>query len=246
MKRRRIIATALLVVLGLIVVGALLIPRKVERFFYPLAPPMPAVVSKPTTQILSKLEAEMKTKAPKVLDQLQKGLSDEEITALEHQAGIKLPPEFRALYRWRNGSQSRDPLTAGPIPMNRFVPLGEALGLPAMMSNQLAQSTAVQQAAFSVFAGHRKSWITVFDDGAGDGYFFDPKRKPQEGAVFFSFAEDGSYIFFPSLNNLLVASLKCYQTGVFSWTNGPSGPYLNEDPYKSETIWQEFGAASEH
>src|SRR5436305_5776061 len=103
MKRRRVVAIALVIVVGLVVLGVMIIPRRVERFFYPFAPPMPPVVSKPTTQILLELEAAMKSKAPQVLDDLQRGLSDDEITALERQSGIQLPAEFRILYHWRNG-----------------------------------------------------------------------------------------------------------------------------------------------
>lgn len=244
MKRRRILAIALLVLVGLFVFGALLIPRAVRRFFYPLAPPMPPVVSKSTTQILSELETTIKSKAPQVLEQMQKGLSDEEITTLERQAGIRLTEEIRTLYHWRNGSPSKDPRIAGPVPGHRFVPLGEALGLLTLQSNQVSQATPVQRAAFEVFAGHRRSWISLFDDGCGDGYFFDPNRKPQEGAVFYSFAEDVNYVFFPSLGNLLAGAVKCYDVGAFSWTNGPSGPCLVEDFERSRKIWNEFGSSN--
>jgi hypothetical protein len=122
------------------------------------------------------------------------------------------------------------------------VPLNEALGLQTVFSNQVSQTTAAQRAAINLFTGHRKTWVSLFDDGAGDGYFFDPKRKPQEGAVFFSFAEDGTYVFFPSLANLLAGTIKCYDVGVFSWTNGPSGPHLEEDFNRSRKVWEEFGA----
>jgi hypothetical protein len=108
----------------------------------------------------------------------------------------------------------------------------------------MAQATPVERAAFGVFAGHRVSWITLFDDGAGDGYFFDPKRKPQEGAIFYCFAEDMTYRFFPSLKNLLAATVKCYETSAFSWKTNQSGPGLEEDFAKSEQIWTEFGAPS--
>ena len=237
-------AIALLLLAGLLVFGALLIPRAVRRFFYPLASPMPPVVAKSTTQLLSELEGTLKSKAPQVLDEMQIGLSDEEIATLERQANLRLPEEIRTLYRWRNGCRSNNPLIAGPIPGHRFVPLSEALGLLTVLSNQVSQATAAQRAAFGMFAGHRRSWISLFDDGCGDGYFFDPKRKPQEGAVFYSFAEDGSYVFFPSLRNLLAGALKCYEVGAFWWTNTPSGPHLDEDFNRSRKIWDEFGSSN--
>lgn len=244
MKPKRIVAIALMVVAGLLVVSALLIPGAIRRFFYPPAPPMPSVVDKSTAQILSELEGAMRSKAPKVLDQMQTGLSDGEIAALEGQSGVRLPDEIKTLYRWRNGCRSSDPRVAGPIPGHRFVPLKEALGLVTALSNQVAQVTAVQRAAIGLLAGHRRSWISLFDDGSGDGYFFDPKRKPEEGAVFYSFAEDGSYVFFPSLRNLLAGTVKCYEKGAFLWTNGPSGPHLDEDFNQSRRIWDEFGASN--
>jgi cell wall assembly regulator SMI1 len=244
MKRRRLIIIALLVLAGLLLSGALLVPRAVRRIFYPLAPPMPPIVSKSTAQILSELEANIKAKAPQVLEQMKPGLSDEEIIRLEGQAGIRLPDEIRTLYRWRDGCRSKDPLTAGPIPGYRFVPLSEALGLQMVLSNQVSQATAAQRAAFGLFAGHRRSWISLFDDGSGDGYFFDPKRQPQEGAVFYSFAEDGSYVFFPSLGNLLAGAVKCYDVGAFWWTNSPAGSHLEEDFNQSRRIWDEFGSSN--
>lgn len=244
MKPKRTMAIVLLIVAGLLLTSALLIPRAIRRFFYPPAPPMPSVVATPVTQILSDLEANMKKKAPQVLDQMQPGLSDQEIAALEQQAGIQLPTEIRALYQWHNGCRSADPRVVGPIPGHRFLPLSEALGLPAVLSNQVAKATAVQKAAFGIFAGHTRSWITLFDDGAGDGYFFDPRRKPKEGAVFYSFAEDCTYVFFPSLGNLLAGVVKCYETDAFSWTNAPTGSALTEDFTRTTKIWESFGSSN--
>lgn len=237
-------AIGLLIVVGLLVIGASLIPRAVRRFFYPPAPPMPSVVSTPIAQILADLEAIMKKKAPQVLDQMQAGLSDPEIAALQREAGIQLPAEFRALYQWHNGCRSADPRIVGPIPGHRFLPLNEALGLPTVLSNQVAKATIGQRTAFGIFAGHRRSWITLFDDGAGDGYFFDPKRKPEEGAVFYSFAEDCTYFFFPSLRNLLAGAVKCYETDAFSWTNAPTGSALTEDFPRTTKIWESFGSSN--
>jgi hypothetical protein len=91
MTRKRMVGIGVLVVVGLLAVLVLTVPRMVRRFFYPLAPPMPAVVSKPVAQILAELEAAIKSKAPRVLDELQPGLSDEQIAALEAQAGLQLP-----------------------------------------------------------------------------------------------------------------------------------------------------------
>jgi cell wall assembly regulator SMI1 len=244
MKRKQIIIIAGLIVAGILASGVLLAPRVVRQFFYPPAPAMPAVVSKSVVELLAELENAIKSKAPQVLDQMHAPLADEEISALERRAGIQLPEEIKALYRWHNGCRSQDPRETGPIPGHRFVPLDEALGLATVLSNQVAGASALQRTAFGVFAGHRKSWIPLFDDGAGDGYFFDPQRKPNEGAVFYCFAEDATYTFFPSVRNLLAGALKCYEEGAFSWKDGPSDPGLEEDFERSQKIWDEFGASN--
>src|SRR4051812_6915784 len=120
MKLRRSISIGLLLGVGLLALAAFTIPRMVRKFFYPPAPQMPAMVSKPVNQILDELEAAMKAKAPTLLENLRPGLTSDAITALERQSGIQLPEDIRALYRWRNGCRSSDPLVAGPIPGFRF------------------------------------------------------------------------------------------------------------------------------
>lgn len=241
MKRKYVIWLGLSL-LALIVLAVIFVPSAIHRFFYPVAPRMPPVVTKPITNLLTELESLMRTKAPQAFEQLQPGLPADQIATLERQNGILLNDEVRALYRWRNGCLTRNPLLCGPVPGHRFVPLAEALGESAGLSNQVARATTVQRAAYGFFAGHRKSWIALFDDGSGDGYFFDPERKPEEGAVFYCFAEDGTYIFFPSLKNLLAATVKCYETGAFVWKTDQSSSHLDEDFARSQQIWMEFGA----
>jgi hypothetical protein len=97
-KRKYILWVALWF-LALLAFAVLLVPRAIHSFFYPAAPRMPAVVSKPVAELLTELEALMKTNAPLVLEQLQPGLSTHEISALEQQNNIQLPEELRALYR---------------------------------------------------------------------------------------------------------------------------------------------------
>jgi cell wall assembly regulator SMI1 len=60
-------------------------------------------------EILTKLEGSMQIKAPHILAELKQGLSDAEIAALEYKSGIRLPDDVKALYRWHNGSATRNP-----------------------------------------------------------------------------------------------------------------------------------------
>jgi cell wall assembly regulator SMI1 len=241
MKRKRIIGLGLLVTVTILVLGWILIPRMVREFFYPQAPTMPPVVTKSVENILTELENLLKVKAPKVFSQMQPGLSNEQISTLEYQAGIQLPEDIKSLYRWHNGCKSHDPLISSFIPGQRFLSLEETLALHNASTNDLAKQNEVQKVAFDVFAGHTKSWITLFDDGCGDGYFFDPERKPSDGAIFYHFAEDGAYVFFPSIKNLLAGIVKCYERGTFVWKDNSSGSGLGNDFKRSEEIWLEYG-----
>lgn len=232
-------------ILGFVLLGF----SKIKQSMYPLAPPMPPVVSQTTEEILSQLELVLKNKAPQILTNLQPGLSAEKISELERQSGIQLPDEIKALYRWRNGFRldrinSGGFRVAGPLPGHYFLPLDEALQVPNTISNQVANAASAQRAAFNVLAGYTKSWITLFDDGAGDGYFFDPKRKPLEGAVFYHFTEENQFVFFPSAKNLFAGMVKCYQQDAFVWKEETNGASLNEDFNATQKIWNEFGVSS--
>jgi hypothetical protein len=88
------------------------------------------------------------------------------------------------------------------------------------------------------------SWISLFSDGAGDGYFFDPTRKPSEGAVFYSFLETSSFTFFPSIKNLLSAIADGYEQGIFFVKPGSNPPELDENFEAAEKLWNKFGASN--
>ncbi len=244
MNRKHMFILVLSVLVGFVLIGMFLIPRSIRNFFYPKARTMPPVVGLSMAEILKNLEGVMQNKAPAVLAELQAGLSDIEISALESKSGITLPDEMKALYRWHNGCGTRNPTLCGPIPGQRFLCLDEVLGLHNKATNQLTNASRIQRAAFEVFAGHTKSWIPLFDDGAGDGYFFDPKRKASEGAFFYHFAENTYYVFFPSLKNLMAGAVKCYDEGVFAWKTNQTRAGLVEDYERSQKMWQEFGASN--
>jgi cell wall assembly regulator SMI1 len=198
---------------------------------------------------LAQLEDELKAKAPEVLTNLQPGLSMDKIDELEKQSGVQIPDDLKAVYHWRNG-YSRAALelskfqASGPMPGHYFVPLDEALEMSRGLSNQVAGTTPVQRTAFNALVGFTKTWITLFDDGSGDGYFYDPKREPVEGAIFYHDMEDTGYTFFPSPKNLFAGMVKCYQQNIFVRKEGTNGASLDEDFEAAEKIWKEFGVES--
>jgi hypothetical protein len=95
-----------------------------------------------------------------------------------------------------------------------------------------------------VFAGHRSGWVQVLDDGAGDGYFYDPTRTDAEGAFFHYFAEERYYLWFPSLRNFLAGTIECYESQAVKVA--AEGKSLDEDFDRTQKIWERFAKSSEN
>jgi cell wall assembly regulator SMI1 len=231
--------------IAIVVVIALGLKRRsgARNFFYPLAPPMPAVVSESMPDILAHLESILQTNAPHVLAQLQPGLSADAIAKLEQQYHVQIPDEIKLIYEWHDGSaNTSNRLSDDFIPIHRFPSLEETLTEKTLEGKG---DTIMQRAAYHIFVAHRDSWICLFDDGSGNGYWFDPRRKPSEGAVFSQFTEDNSFEFFPSAKNLMAGVAKCYESGAFHVKPGSSPPELDENFDKSGKIWAEFGAGNQ-
>ena len=215
-----------------------------HSWFYPIAAPMPAIVSEPMPEILARLDHIIQTNAPHVSALLQPGLSAIEISRLEAKYQIQIPDEIRLIYQWHNGScMTTNYPSKEFMPGARFLPLDEEL--EERRTNLTAKGSWMQRLAYRYLAGYRDPWICLFSDGSGVGYWFDPNRKPSEGSVFFNFNETGSYVFFPSAKNLMAGVAKCYEQGAFHVKAGSSPPQLDEDYSQSEKIWAEFGAARE-
>jgi hypothetical protein len=235
MTRRRkftIIGAALAVgvVAGLIFAA----PSFQRSFFYPKARNLPPVVSLSTEQLVAKLQSILETNAPAVVHSLQPGLSEAQISALETQGGFRLSADLRAFYRWHNGMATNT--TVGLLPGQRFLPLEECVAERTMLGQQ-------KGVAYAVFVGHRKSWAHVLDDGAGDGYFYDPEREETSGAFFYHMAEARYYIWFPSFRNFLSGVIECYETQCVKLSGDGKG--LDEDSSGTEKIWQRLAKASE-
>ena len=206
---------------------------------YPPAPPMPPAVAEPVETLLARYEKMLAAKAPAALAALRPGLTDAQIDALESKHGFKLTPDLRALYRWRNGEPPNGPTQI--FPDHQFVGLDDSVAARDVVRRQVKAQTPAQQETYEVFAGHRDAWLDVFPDGAGDGYFFDPGRTEAGGSFFFSFAETGSYTFYPAFRNYLAAVIEGHEKGVFAF--GTRGAYT-VDFEKAEALWGRYGAAS--
>ncbi|HEX3624408.1 MAG TPA: SMI1/KNR4 family protein [Verrucomicrobiae bacterium] len=232
--------------------------KKAQTFFYPMAPPMPAIVDEPMPEILARLELVLKTNAPQVLAALRPGISSNQISQLEQQYHVQVPDDIQDIYEWRDGATANTNYSADLpntgsyadlIPGHHFLSLEEMLEdnkAVKNLANKVAHgpSTSVERVFYRLVEGHRNSWYCLLDDGEQDGYFFDPTRKPAEGAVFSTFTEDGSFLFFPSAKNLMAGIVRCYEKGAYRVKSGTSHLQLDEDFDQSQKIWTEFGAGN--
>jgi cell wall assembly regulator SMI1 len=242
MARKR--KTLLVVVVALVVVFGVLIlagPTLQRSFFYPKPRDLPPVVGQTTSQLLTRLQAVLETNAPIVVRALQPGLSDSQISTLESQGAFRLSEDLRALYHWHNGMSSNSAI--GLLAGQRFLPLDEMVLERTLEHQEVGSATSVQRAAFAVFVGHKKSWLQVLDDGAGDGYFYDPKRTDAEGAFFYNSAENGYYVWFPSLRNFLAGVIECFETRAVKTASDSTS--LDEDFHQTQKIWERLGKTSE-
>jgi len=208
-----------------------------NAFFYPKPPSLPPLVTESTEVLLNRLQSVLEKHAPAVLTNLHPGLSEAQINALEAKGGLQLPEDIRVLYRWYIGALTNQGV--GIIPGHWFPPLEWLFENRAALRAQLQSQTTVQSAGYRIFAGHRDGWIEIFPDGAGDGYFYDPKRSEKEGPFFYNFAETGDYRWFPSFRNFLAGAIECYEKGAYRIAG--EGTQLDEDSERTETIWKRYG-----
>jgi hypothetical protein len=110
------------------------------------------------------------------------------------------------LYLWHNGFTNDTEL----FPGHTFWSLEEAI----QTNKDLA--AAYKKSGTSALMADEASWLILFPDGAGDGYYYDPQYDYSAGGVFYNFRETGDYMRFPSIKNLLMAIVECYEAGVYT------------------------------
>lgn len=166
---------------------------------------MPLVVDESMDTLLQSLEIELRIYDPGMIQFLQPGITLEELERAEAILGQAIHPEMRALYRWHNGLANDKELFFG----HGFSPLENAI----QMNQEFTRY--YQEKGLSFFMAHEKNWLILFPDGAGDGYYYDPKRSYETGGIFYNFRESDYYRYFPSIKNLVKAIIESYQGGVY-------------------------------
>jgi cell wall assembly regulator SMI1 len=219
-----------------LIAGVLVGRSALLSFFYPRPGKLLPVVSETTEQLLMRFQSVLEKQAPEVLRSLQPGLSEEKITELEKKGGFTLSADLHSLYRWRNGSKEYQ---KNLIPGQRFLPLEEVVAERVALKEELKAVSFAQRTFYAVFAGYRKTWVHILDDGAGDGYFYDPSRSGTSGEFFYHLAEGGYYVFFPSLRNFLKGAIDCYEQEIFIVKD--EGANLDEDYDRAMKVWNNLG-----
>jgi len=218
--------------------GKYILKAKNECFYPTIVNSVPPA-SNDLENILLDFGTILKEKNETAYNLLNQGLTTDDIHQLEVEYNVKLPKEIKTLYMWHNGcGEFKNGITLGAIiPGHWFVPLEQALELNPK-SNQ-PNTTFVQKIFHECFAGHRKEWIVLLDDGCGDGYFYDPTQTSGSGYVFYHFAEIGHYVFFPSLKNMFQAFIECYQKDVSKFDNN-----MDIEDYEAEKkIMSKYGVS---
>lgn len=226
MKKTVIVVTAILALAGL-VYFLLLFLLRVPRAQLPTS--MPPVVNESTDSLLKSLEGELRIHRPDVLPFLQPGISDEQLQQAEASLGMSIHPEMQALYRWHNGLANDLEL----FPGHGYWSLEEAIRTNRELNAQYREK------GFGNLMAHEEHWLILFPDGAGDGYYYDPTKIYEAGGVFFNFREAGYYRYFPSIRNLLKATIDCFQQRAYL-ENGETNFELEDQ------IMDRYGAAVEH
>jgi cell wall assembly regulator SMI1 len=114
-------------------------------------------------ELLTRFERWLAANLPDYYNSLQPGVTDAELVAFETKLGHKLTDDFRALYKWRNGS-----LEPGfpPLPWYYWLPLEESL--------RYQSSGTIEGFEAAPWLEWHPHWLVVESDGSGSFLLYDP------------------------------------------------------------------------
>ena len=204
---------------------------------YPRPTAMAAPTSKSLGALLAVYESVLLEISPEVHASLQSGLTKQEMDELQQQYEITLSDDVRTLYAWKNGSDPSNRIDA--FPYMRFVPLKDALKARDHFLNSSKQKSPELREVYDSWLSFRYSWIGVLENGAGDGYYYDPARRTETSSFFYTCHDDVGYMFYPSLGNFIEQLLELHRRKMLSadksgiaqdsdWAYGEEKLFLNK------------------
>jgi len=119
--------------------------------------------SETTTELVTRLDAELRTRRPSYYALLRAGASDSQLDDLEKILPCKLPESFRDLYRWRNGQE--DPYEI--LYVNRsMLPVEEIIDFKQILDGMIGSD-------FEDPRHWRRGWVPFLENGGGSHLCLD-------------------------------------------------------------------------
>lgn len=109
------------------------------------------------TDLITRMDRWLSTNRADYYGELRPGAKPEELSAFESQFGLTLPPDFRELYRWRNGHGGSASLQDNRM----FMPLDDITSTKDTLDGMIGTD-------FDDPKWWRKSWIPFLANGGGD------------------------------------------------------------------------------
>jgi len=136
---------------------------------------------------------------------MQPGLRQTQIASAERALPFQLPGELRALYRWRNGTFTKEGDTIAALwffPGFNFPPLKEAIQIYGERKDG---------------PQWKKGWFPFFADFAGDFYIVacSPKGGHSARVIGFVHGEPEQAVEYLSVTTMLETLADCYEQGAF-------------------------------
>ena len=119
-------------------------------------------------QLLAELDQWMRAHRADLYQKLNPPATDAELRQLEAQAGLALPPAFKALLKWHNGQPANVTDTFHPLTNEMFASSASMLDTMRDM-NELVQFGDISADSWST------TWLPFMDDGGGDMTCLDLK-----------------------------------------------------------------------
>jgi hypothetical protein len=184
-------------------------PTLTEEELYPRPVELPPSTERPLSELLSEYESVLESLSPSAHAALQPGLSGEELDRLEMEFSIVLSADMRALYSWRNGSDTSRNVCV--FPYMHFYPLKDALAHRDHFRNSVRNARPEAREITEEWLSHCYPWVCVLKDGSMGGCFYDPERRDEASCFFEHSADGGGYTFYPSIGNYIAQLLECHR-----------------------------------
>ena len=157
--------------------------------------------------LIDRLERWLTSHRRDYYDLLRPGATNEQLNAFETKFALKLPPAFRALYRWRNG---QDPLSSLPLQLNQtFSPLDAVAETKELLDGMIGND-------FENPKYWRRGWVPFLHNGAGSYLCLDVAAEdggtPGQLVSFWK-ADPDRPIEFPNVETWLAALVSSMEDG---------------------------------